>query len=103
MTVSELIPFFDFKELMRFYSLNKACKAILTPGDPHCLRFDVLFDKRKNEFKLHRPTWKEDIARELAESRSLGKVINVVAQSYLHQVPNTVDGNTYSRYEKGYR
>ena len=46
MTISELIPFLDFDELIQFYQLNKACKAILTPGNSKCLRFDVLFDKR---------------------------------------------------------
>ena len=78
MTISELISFFDFKELLRFFQLNKTCKAILTPGDPKCLRFDVLFDKRKNECKLHWPTWKEDIATILTETRSFGKMMKYV-------------------------
>ena len=42
MTISELVPFLGHKELANFYQLNKTCKAILTPGDPKCLKFNVL-------------------------------------------------------------
>ena len=100
MTISELISFFNFKELIRFYQLNKACKAILTPGGPKCLRFDVLFQKRMGECKLTWPTWREDIAAVLAETNSFGKVIQV-AQSFVHEVPNTLYGNTYTRARMG--
>ena len=47
MTISELMPYLDFADLISFYQLNKTCKRILTPGDSNCLRFNVLFAKRK--------------------------------------------------------
>ena len=47
MTISELLPFLDFVDLAHFYGLNKGCKALVTPGEPLCLRFDVLFSKQK--------------------------------------------------------
>ena len=46
MTISELMPLLDIVDLVHFYQLNKSCKRILTPGNPICLRFNVLFAKR---------------------------------------------------------
>ena len=57
MTISELVPFLGFEDLAHFYQLNRTCKAIMTPNDAKCLRFDVLFSKQKLEFA--QPNWRE--------------------------------------------
>ena len=57
MTISEFIPFLGHKDLANFYQLNKTCKAILTPGDPKCLRFNVLLAKQ-NTSNWHDADWR---------------------------------------------
>ena len=56
MTISELVPFLTIEDLAKFYQINKTCKAILTPGDSKCLRFDILLDKQNLNFGA--PDWK---------------------------------------------
>lgn len=62
MTISELLPLLDFKDLASFYQLNKACKAVLTPSDPKCLRFDVLLGKRADACDLEEG-WQEKLSQ----------------------------------------
>ena len=64
MAISELMPFLDFGDLENFYLLNKTCKAILTPADPKCLRFDVLFEKGTRKDEL----WDDDLLEYLANA-----------------------------------
>ena len=47
MSISELFPFFTVEDLIKVYGLNKTCKAVMTPGDSKCLRFDNLFSKQR--------------------------------------------------------
>jgi len=88
MTISELIPFFDFTELIKFYGLNRASKAVLTPNDSKCLRFDVLFGRWSIGSRPAAPSWREDLAAVLAETQSFGQVIKKM-RSYMSLVPHT--------------
>ena len=66
MAISELVPLLAIEDLAKFYQINKGCKAILTPGDSKCLRFDILFDKQNLNFAT--PDWKTQLAQEITRT-----------------------------------
>ena len=83
MTIAMLMPLLDFDDLARFYQINKTCKAILTPGDSKCLRFDILFDKR-TFIDSPNPEWRELLIMEAQPQQdpSFGKLM-LLAKSFL--------------------
>ena len=50
MAISELLPFLDCADLVKLYRVNRYTKSLMTPSDPRCLRFDVLFSRQPNLF-----------------------------------------------------
>ena len=42
-TYQELMPYLDNIDLVHFYQVSKRTKALLTPQDSKCIRFDVFF------------------------------------------------------------
>lgn len=89
MTISELVPFLAFEDLAHFYSLNKTCKAIMTPTDAKCLRFDVLFAKQSHEFAM--PNWRELLTQEIERSQTFGRIMVAARNSLLSSAPKLME------------
>ena len=68
-----LLPYLSFEDLARFYQLNRACKAILTPTNAKCIKFDVLFAKQKHVFIS--ANWQELLALEIQQTLAFGKIL----------------------------
>ena len=104
MTISELVPFLDFVDLANFYQLNKTCKAIMTPSNSKCLRFDVLFAQQKRDFAAE--NWRESLVTEVERHQAFGQIMITAKNLLLSPTPRYVESaeqkfkNTYKRYNR---
>mmetsp|Transcript_22462 Transcript_22462/g.27685 ORF Transcript_22462/g.27685 Transcript_22462/m.27685 type:complete len:115 (+) Transcript_22462:37-381(+) len=61
MSISELLPYLDLQDLIELYKVNRYCKSLMTPSDPRCLRFEVLFQRQVSQFESAPYGWQESI------------------------------------------
>lgn len=102
MAISELLPFLDCADLVKLYRVNRYTKSLMTPSDPRCLRFDILFQRQSNAFAGAEAEWLERICEVQQPQVRFSDVMRVVFEVMPIKLPKPFNMEN-QKYKKTYK